>query len=305
MYDIIGDIHGCAAELKALLKQLGYEKQGSVWKHPERKALFLGDLINRGKGVAKSLSIVRNMHEAGEAEVILGNHEFNLIAWNTPNNTGGFLRPHNKHNLKQLRTTLTDFSGREAELNSYINWIKTLPLYFENDDFRAIHACWDFDYIEAIRKGEMPKNLSDVAFLEQSVIPFTPEFDFIECLLKGVEYKLPNNQQFIDNDGNRRTFVRLKWWEAAHTNQLKKLAFQSNMFQEHEIIPQWKHDQIPQYSTREKPLFLGHYCMGKQPVHLLQSNMMCLDYCVYKTGRLTAYRMNNEVLNVNRVVQLS
>ena len=42
-YDIIGDIHGCADKLEALLSRLGYLKQGGVWKHADRIAVFLGD----------------------------------------------------------------------------------------------------------------------------------------------------------------------------------------------------------------------------------------------------------------------
>lgn len=48
VYDIIGDIHGHAGPLKQLLDRLGYVESDGVWRHPSRRALFLGDYIDRG-----------------------------------------------------------------------------------------------------------------------------------------------------------------------------------------------------------------------------------------------------------------
>ncbi|MFO1021594.1 MAG: hypothetical protein U0903_12990 [Planctomycetales bacterium] len=48
MYDLIGDVHGYANELVALLEALGYRRTGGVYAHPERKVIFLGDFIDRG-----------------------------------------------------------------------------------------------------------------------------------------------------------------------------------------------------------------------------------------------------------------
>jgi hypothetical protein len=49
-YDLIGDIHGCARTLERLLDTLGYRVQDGVWRHPQRMAIFLGDLVDRGAG---------------------------------------------------------------------------------------------------------------------------------------------------------------------------------------------------------------------------------------------------------------
>ena len=76
-FDIIGDIHGCHAELVALLRALGWEvnADGTDATHARgRIAVFLGDLVDRGPGVAAVLRLVMNMVAAGRALCIPGNH---------------------------------------------------------------------------------------------------------------------------------------------------------------------------------------------------------------------------------------
>lgn len=48
-YDIIGDIHGQASTLEQMLLRLGYRDEGGVFRHPERKVVYLGDFIDRGR----------------------------------------------------------------------------------------------------------------------------------------------------------------------------------------------------------------------------------------------------------------
>ena len=53
MIDFIGDIHGHADKLEELLVKLGYVKVNGAYSHPERKALFVGDYIDRGPKIEK------------------------------------------------------------------------------------------------------------------------------------------------------------------------------------------------------------------------------------------------------------
>ena len=89
-YDIIGDIHGHARTLEALLGRLGYSLFDGVYRHPERKVIFLGDFIDRGPHQRGVIRIVRPMIERGSALAVMGNHEFNAIAYATPRSGGGF-----------------------------------------------------------------------------------------------------------------------------------------------------------------------------------------------------------------------
>jgi protein phosphatase len=87
-FDIVGDVHGCADELRELLNQLGYHPIGAAdsgspegaYTHPEgRKAVFLGDLVDRGPDVPGVLRIAMGMVAAGTALAIPGNHDVKLV----------------------------------------------------------------------------------------------------------------------------------------------------------------------------------------------------------------------------------
>ena len=75
-FDIIGDIHGCADELEDLLDQLGYVER----RHPAgRRAVFLGDLVDRGPRVPDVLETVMTMVASGAALCVPGNHDIKLM----------------------------------------------------------------------------------------------------------------------------------------------------------------------------------------------------------------------------------
>ena len=80
-FDIIGDVHGCHAELAALLDLLGYQAgQDGTWRHlAGRTAVFLGDLVDRGPGTPGVLRTVMAMVAAGSALCVPGNHEHKLL----------------------------------------------------------------------------------------------------------------------------------------------------------------------------------------------------------------------------------
>lgn len=76
-FDVIGDVHGCATELRELLERLGYDEDGA---HPDgRRVVFLGDLVDRGPGVAEVLKLAMRMIERHGALCVMGNHEAKLV----------------------------------------------------------------------------------------------------------------------------------------------------------------------------------------------------------------------------------
>lgn len=83
-YDLIGDIHGHSEPLARLLDKLDYAKTDGVFRHAERRVIFLGDFIDRGPDQRGVLEIARPMIDEGTALSVMGNHEFNAIASATP-----------------------------------------------------------------------------------------------------------------------------------------------------------------------------------------------------------------------------
>jgi len=91
-FDIIGDVHGCYDEMANLLQVLGY-REGTLpikdevwgahtWGHPDcRKAVFAGDLADRGPRVIDTIRAVRNMTVAGNAFAVPGNHDIKFARW--------------------------------------------------------------------------------------------------------------------------------------------------------------------------------------------------------------------------------
>jgi protein phosphatase len=81
-FDIVGDVHGCFDELCELLTQLGYaipEADDGVCHHPAgRRAVFVGDLVDRGPRVSDVLRLVMRMVRAGHAFCVVGNHDLKL-----------------------------------------------------------------------------------------------------------------------------------------------------------------------------------------------------------------------------------
>src|SRR5581483_11176796 len=85
-FDVIGDVHGCRAELERLLAELGYTLVRDEHGRPVdatppagRKAVFVGDLVDRGPDSPGVLRLVMGMVAAGHALAVPGNHENKLV----------------------------------------------------------------------------------------------------------------------------------------------------------------------------------------------------------------------------------
>ncbi|MDR2151898.1 MAG: polynucleotide kinase-phosphatase [Helicobacteraceae bacterium] len=83
-FEVIGDVHGCFDELCLLLRKLGYEVDEKAFRAAPiggRKAVFLGDLCDRGRKNVAVLRLVMNMVKAGDAYCVLGNHDLKLLKY--------------------------------------------------------------------------------------------------------------------------------------------------------------------------------------------------------------------------------
>ncbi|MES9519755.1 polynucleotide kinase-phosphatase [Streptomyces capoamus] len=107
-FDIIGDVHGCSAELEALLAKLGY----ADGTHPEgRTAVFVGDLVDRGPDSPGVLRRVMAMVKSGDALCVPGNHE---------NKYGRHLRGHEVRLTHGLAETVAQMAGESEEFRAEV-----------------------------------------------------------------------------------------------------------------------------------------------------------------------------------------
>ncbi|QQC91893.1 polynucleotide kinase-phosphatase [Streptomyces alfalfae] len=107
-FDIIGDIHGCAAELELLLGKLGYVNGA----HPEgRTAVFVGDLVDRGPDTPGVLRRVMGMVDAGTALCVPGNHE---------NKLGRYLKGRGVQRTHGLAETIEQLEGESEEFRTRV-----------------------------------------------------------------------------------------------------------------------------------------------------------------------------------------
>ena len=306
-YDIIGDIHGCNLTLVKLLTELGYQQGADgIYKHTERKAILLGDFIDRGPGQREVISIVKAMIDAGSALSVMGNHEFNAIAYATRDRVSGkHLRPHNKKNRKQHQVFLKAYEDDATSKKTAIEWFKSLPLWLDLDDIKIVHACWDKKEIENIKKIQNGSSYLSDDLLHASCQKGNWQYNAIETILKGKEITLPEGQNFSDKDGNVRHEIRVCWWDqSARTYQ------EAFMGPEHArtYIPndEITGDHLIGYTHEEPPVFLGHYWLEGEP-EPLADNIACTDYSVAKPGgKLVAYRWDGEkVLDKNKFVSVA
>ena len=198
-FDIIGDIHGQADKLTALLRHLGYEQSRGTWRHQDRQAVFVGDFIDRGPAQLRTVELVRRMVDAGAALAVMGNHEFNAIAWHTPDpqRPGHFVRAHTDHHAKQHAAFLGECASDETLHAEIIDWFLSLPLWLNLPGLHVVHACWHPGFV-----GWLADTLDDGHRLTRDVMvsAMTAADDggheptvltAVECLLKGLEVSLP------------------------------------------------------------------------------------------------------------------
>jgi hypothetical protein len=292
-FDIIGDIHAEFDKLTALLGLLGYSESRGVWRHPERVAVFVGDLIDRGPKQLETVDLVRAMVEAGTARCILGNHEFNAIAWVTPDpdRPGRFLRDHHKPGNRAQHQAFLDVVEGTPRQKDITDWFRTLPVWLDLGGVRVVHACWHEESMEVLRPLLGPnQTLTEDAVLKASR-PGDPAYEALENVCKGPEVQLPPGLSFADKGGKIRCEVRVRWWqEDLSTYRKAAIGPPGDM----ELIPdlpmpeEWK---AHPYSG--KPVLFGHYWFTGKP-EVISPRFACVDYSVAKNGPLVAYRWDGE-----------
>jgi len=308
-YDIIGDVHGHADKLVALLRAMGYEQDGEGWAHASRRAIFVGDLIDRGPGQLETLRIVRAMVERAGARAVMGNHEFNAIGWHTghPDGQGGYLRTREgrkgANNRAQHEAFLAEVAHDPLEHARWIGWFRTLPLWLDLPELRVVHAVWHPGHMGVLAPRLGAGGCLTEPLLADAHRRGSDAFRAIEVLLKGVEVPLPAGEVFHDTSGALRTEVRVRWWDR-HATTLRRAALLAP-----DLLPAIPDAPIDAEGVigydGDKPVFFGHYWLSGTPAPLAE-RIACVDYSAGKGGPLVAYRWDGErVLRADRFVSSS
>lgn len=162
----IGDIHGCYNELKKLIDGLTND---GYYNPATDRIVFLGDYVDRGDNSREVIKYIREMQDGNDNVIaLMGNHEDMLLGFCEEVDT---MWLYNGYDY-----TIKSYIGKKEDFYSDLNWIRGLPLYFEDDYFVYVHAG-----INPYRKMEEQKE-SDLLWTRTFV---TMEKDYYKRVIFG------------------------------------------------------------------------------------------------------------------------
>jgi Calcineurin-like phosphoesterase len=292
--------------LEELLGRLDYcrTESSGAYEHAERQAVFVGDLVDRGPDQLRVLQIVKRMVDGGSAQIVMGNHEFNAIAYDTAdfNNPGQFLRRHTPKNKNQHQAFLEQLDDETRA--EFLEWFLSLPLWLDLGEIRVVHACWHEPSMRVVAEALG----SDRFTLRNQFVRATTRgdslYEAIEVLLKGPEIDLAGHGQppYYDKDGHPRSRARVAWWRDGATTLSDLAVMDGNFMTESgEPYPPLPDIQVAaadrSFSYRgDVPVFYGHYWRQGRPRRGIDftERTACVDFSAIKTGSLVAYRWDGE-----------
>jgi hypothetical protein len=301
-YDVIGDVHGCAEKLEVLLDELGYSINEScgAYRHGVRRAVFVGDLIDRGPQQSATLRLVRSMVESGSAKVVMGNHEFNALCYATPRDgSGGYLRAHSRKNTDQHKAFL---ALTRSEQDYHREWFLSLPLWLDLGGLRVVHACWHEASLTEVATTLGGDRFPSATELVEATTEGTAFYNAVEVLLKGPEISLDifGLEPFLDKDGHIRHDARVRWWDQSASTLSQAVVIPRTATTPTGLpytAPDLRVDpsELFLYSDRV-PVVYGHYWRDGQPHEKEDwtAHTACVDFSAVKGGTLVAYRWNGE-----------
>jgi serine/threonine protein phosphatase 1 len=150
---VIGDVHGCSAELQDLLQELAVS--------PRDRLISVGDLLCKGPD---SRGVLEWAMKAENLSCVLGNHELRFLsAWRRgtlPNE-----KAHDAETCRQLG------SGYDA----FMRFIETWPLSIARKDCLVVHA--GFDPRRPGLTGQSAELLTNIRRLEDTRAPWYEAYE--------------------------------------------------------------------------------------------------------------------------------
>jgi hypothetical protein len=149
--DVIGDVHGEVAALVSLLERLGCDPERST---VDRPIVFVGDLVDRGPNSVEVIEIAQRLVDAGNAQVVLGNHELNLLLNKEKEGNGWLLGHSDGWHDGDKRVPFGSRQAGDSERAKILAFLRSLPVALESSTLRIVHAAWDPLAIEKARLAE-------------------------------------------------------------------------------------------------------------------------------------------------------
>ena len=287
--DFIGDIHGCLDDLERLFFQLGYQKKDGIFVHEERIPVFLGDYINRGPKILEVLILVRNMHQSGNAYAIMGNHEFNFLAYHYKDDKGVNFRSNTERYYNYIRATIEPLNENNV-LEEYLEWMSTLPLIVKSENFNAVHAQWSEgleQHLESFHFSKLDESTMRQIHLDSNLLLT------VSAIVKGQEFEISSDFEKKYNFIYRQERERVFWWKKNRSNLMKDWL---DVGEENQtiLIDPAEFTFVKDFEPTNKPTFFGHYWLKPTEFGLLGENLCCLDFSVANGGMIGAYSFDGE-----------
>lgn len=296
--DVVGDVHGEAAALDELLGCLGYGARGD--HRVGRRLVFVGDLVDRGEDSPAVVERVAELVERGRAQMVVGNHELNLLLGERKEGNGWWFASDHDHDSEQGRFPAAR-AVTAARRDALEAWMRTLPLVLERDDLRVVHACWQDDAISRLRGVDTQVALAHRGFsdaldeyLVQSGLQDAREVELAQwgTLLSDPSTRPPLMPGVAQVDRVRQSKHPVKVVTSGLEEPTREPFFAAGKWRMSERVAWWHH------YTDEPAVIVGHYWRwpeaqdgarargpdlfaGHEPRAWLgpKRNVMCADWC--------------------------
>jgi len=127
-YIAVGDIHGCAATLKALLDKLG--------EHNDRSFIFVGDYIDRGPSSKEVVDYLLDFRNQADCIFLRGNHEQMMLDAMEGGDKHIWIRNGGRDTIDSYKEDGGQFHLPDEHLRFY----KSTKFYFDTEDYFFVHA---------------------------------------------------------------------------------------------------------------------------------------------------------------------
>lgn len=194
--DIIGDVHGEIDALRALLARLGCDAERCT---VERPIVFVGDLVDRGPDSVAVVDLVQRLVEAGVAQAVLGNHEYNILEDDQKEGNGWYLArtpADGWHDEAKRSVPFPSVAATDEQRARIRAFLLTLPVALESKQLRVVHAAWDAAAIEAARRASNVLEFAKESWIDLEKFDLTGAPTYAE--LRNVNVPVPFHRELAD-----------------------------------------------------------------------------------------------------------